>query len=80
MFRECRRACGFCRLSEDEKDVANYDYRLATDPISCHNPAYGLAYHRVDFKKVFQKFEHRFSRYLRMRRMRHLINADTSKK
>jgi hypothetical protein len=50
-FRECRHACGYCRLSEDEKEVANYDYQLATDPISCHNPSYGLAFHKVDFKK-----------------------------
>lgn len=50
-FRECRHACGYCRLNQDETDIANYDYALATDPISCHNPSYGLAYHKVDFKK-----------------------------
>lgn len=87
-FRECRHACGYCRLNASETDIANYDYKLATDPISCHNPSYGLAFHKVDFKKglsiklnyikksilVFQRFEERFARYIRMRKMRQVLN------
>jgi hypothetical protein len=46
-----RQACGYCRSSEDDVDVANYDYNMAIDPVSCHNPAFGLAFHFVDFKK-----------------------------
>ncbi|KAI6232414.1 hypothetical protein M3Y95_00483400 [Aphelenchoides besseyi] len=64
-FRECRYACGYCRRSEDDVEVAVYDYNVAISPIRCHNPAYGLALHKVDAGKVFQKLEHRFSRLLR---------------
>lgn len=41
-FRVCRESCGYC-TTDTKIAGATYDYKIATDPTRCSNPAYGLA-------------------------------------